>query len=268
MPAKPLNVKVPLTSKRLPLLRLENLQASYNGHAILRDVSLVLGTGELVVLIGPNGAGKTTLLKTVVGAVPAQGGRLWLRDEDITAWDLAARCRRIGYLPQEPDLLLFSETVRGELEVTLRNHGLRDGRVMPLLTQLGLAPHRDAYPRDLSVGERQRVALGAIAVVEPEILLLDEPTRGLDMALKMELGELLRKWCAQGRSVLLVTHDVDWAAQFADRVVFLKGGTVVHEGSPMVVLGGNDIYAPQLAQVFPGTGALTVDHVSGLLNQS
>lgn len=244
---------------RPTLLHLAELTAAYNGTAILKGVTLTLGAGELVALIGPNGAGKTTLLKAVVGALPLQGGCIRLREVDITGWDLAARCQRIGYLPQEPDLLLFSDTVREELQVTLRNHGLADGRVLPLLAHLGLAVHADAYPRDLSVGERQRVALGAVAVVEPEVLLLDEPTRGLDMELKVALGELLRGWCAQGRTVLLVTHDVEWAAQFADRAALLEGGVVVAEGAPAAVLGAR--FAPQMAQLLPGAGALTVGKV-------
>ncbi|MDX9954626.1 MAG: ATP-binding cassette domain-containing protein [Anaerolineae bacterium] len=247
------------------LLDLTGLQASYNGHPILRGATLALGEGELLALIGPNGAGKTTLLKAVVGALALQGGRIHLRGEDITSWDLPARCRRIGYLPQEPDLLLFSETVRAELEVTLRNHAMADGRVLPLLAHLGLEAYAEAYPRDLSVGERQRVALGAIAVVEPEVLLLDEPTRGLDMALKVALGELLRGWCAEGRSVLLVTHDVEWVAQFADRVALLEAGVVAAEGAPAAVLGARETFTPQMLQVLPGAGVLNLSQVQELL---
>ncbi len=253
------------SADRSPLLHLAGLQASYSGELTLRDVNLTLAEGELVALIGSNGAGKTTLLKTVIGVLPLHGGRLCLRGEDISTWDVATRCRRMGYLPQEPDLLLFSETVHEELEVTLRNHGLADGRILPLLAQLGLAAYKDAYPRDLSVGERQRVALGAIAVVEPELLLLDEPTRGLDMGLKVALGELLRAWCARGRSVLLVTHDVEWVSRFASRVALLKDGIVAAEGTPEAVLDDQGVYAPQMAQLFPGAGVLTVEQALALL---
>jgi len=130
-----------------------------------------------------------------------------------------------------------------------------------LLAQLGLTAHAETYPRDLSVGERQRVALGAIAVVEPEVLLLDEPTRGLDMALKVALGELLRGWCARGRAVLLVTHDVEWAAQFADRVALLEDGAVTLAGAPSAVLRARAAFTPQIAQLFPEQGWLTVGDV-------
>jgi energy-coupling factor transport system ATP-binding protein len=105
------------------------------------------------------------------------------------------------------------------------------------------------------------VAWGAVAITQPEVLLLDEPTRGLDMALKVDLGRLLRSWCAQGRGVLLVTHDVEWAARFADRVVLLAEGRVVADGDPHDVLASHPIFAPQLARLFPGTGVLQISEV-------
>ena len=254
----------PQTGRHPRLLRLTGLTVAYNGVPVLHDVELTVGASELVVLVGSNGAGKTTLLRAVTGLLPARSGRVWLGGEEITEWDVARRCRRIGYLPQEPDLLLFSETVAEELAVTLRNHGLPDeGRVAQLLAQLGLASNAGRYPRDLSVGERQRVAWGAVAITQPEVLLLDEPTRGLDMTLKVELGRLLRAWCAQGRGVLLVTHDVEWAARFADRVVLLERGRVVADGDPHDVLASHPIFAPQLARLFPGAGVLTVAEVLG-----
>ncbi|RLC89585.1 MAG: hypothetical protein DRI37_03555, partial [Chloroflexi bacterium] len=130
----------PQTGRHPRLLRLTGLTVAYNGVPVLHDVELTVGASELVVLVGSNGAGKTTLLRAVTGLLPARSGRVWLGGEEITEWDVARRCRRIGYLPQEPDLLLFSATVAEELAVTLRNHGLPDeGRVAQLLAQLGLA---------------------------------------------------------------------------------------------------------------------------------
>lgn len=214
-------------------LRVVDLTCAYNGQPVLSGLTLTLRRGELVVLTGPNGAGKTTLLKAVVGLLPQRGGRLWLGEEEITGWEVAARCRRIGYLPQEPDWLLFAETVRDELGITLRNHGLPvNGSVDLLLGRLGLTALAGRYPRDLSTGERLRVALGAVTVTRPELLLLDEPTRGLDGALKLALGQLLRGWCAEGVSALVVTHDAAWAARFADRVLSLEAGCLVEQPAP------------------------------------
>jgi energy-coupling factor transport system ATP-binding protein len=133
-----------------------------------------------------------------------------------------------------------------------------------LLERLGLAEVAAAYPRDLSVGQRQRVALGAITVTRPRLLVLDEPTRGLDYFAKQALVGLLREWQAEGVGVLLVTHDVELAAQAADRVVILSQGEVIADDAPEV-LAVSPLFAPQVARLFPGRGWLVVeDALSGL----
>ncbi|MCA9981327.1 MAG: ATP-binding cassette domain-containing protein, partial [Anaerolineales bacterium] len=118
-----------------------------------------------------------------------------------------------------------------------------------------------AYPRDLSVGQRQRVALGAIMVTRPRILLLDEPTRGLDYGAKRSLVALWRRWQAQGLGLLLVTHDVELVAQVAQRVVVLSEGEVIAEGDTAVVLNASPLFAPQIARLFPQQNWLTVADV-------
>ena len=215
----------PAAFKPEPVLSIQKLTVSYPDRPVLNEFSLDLQPGELCALVGPNGVGKTTLLRAIVGLVPPQAGSIELQGVEISGWEVATRCQRIGYLPQNPDLLLFAETVREELQLTLANHGLPAGkRVEELLAQLGLAAVADAYPRDLSVGQRQRVAVGAIAVTEPDVLLLDEPTRGLDLPRKRALARLLRRRCAaRGVGVLLATHDLAWITPFADRVVELGG---------------------------------------------
>jgi ABC-type glutathione transport system ATPase component len=130
-----------------------------------------------------------------------------------------------------------------------------------LLARLGLTHKADAYPRDLSVGERQRVALAAITVTLPGALLLDEPTRGLDYTAKDELVRLLQGWRADGAAIVLVTHDVELAAALADRVVLMSQGQVIADGTPAAVLGASPLFAPQIARLFPETGWLTVEDV-------
>jgi energy-coupling factor transporter ATP-binding protein EcfA2 len=183
--------------------------------------------------------------------------------ESIAGRSVAEVCRRVGYLPQDPNALLFSDTVEEELLVTLRNHGRtpQADEVMELLTRLGLGDKASAYPRDLSAGERQRVALGAVLVAKPGALLLDEPTRGLDYAAKRALLELLRGWRDEGMAILLVTHDVELAAEAADRVVLLEQGLVSASGSPREVMAESERFAPQMARVFEGRGVLTVKEV-------
>jgi len=153
-----------------------------------------------------------------------------------------------------------------ELHVTLRNHKLQDTPpIAPhkLLERLGLADKAGAYPRDLSAGERQRVALGAISVTRPGALLLDEPTRGLDYAAKRELVDLLHGWRDQGVAILLVTHDVELVAAAADRVLLMSQGEIIAGGEPAEVLGASPLFAPQVARLFPGTGWLTPEDALG-----
>lgn len=247
-------------------LSVNNLSFSYNGHRTLKDVSLTVAPGEAVALLGRNGAGKSTLLKCVAGLLRGQAGEVVVHGQDTRGRDVADICREVGYLPQNPDDLLFAETVAGEVGVTLHNHGLPAGAaVQATLEQLGLAAVAEAYPRDLSVGQRQRVALGAVTVTRPRLLLLDEPTRGLDRPAKEALVELWRQWKAEGAAILFVTHDVELAALIADRAVLLSQGEVIAAGPTRDVLTASSHFAPQIARLFPGRGWLTVaDALAGL----
>ncbi|MEP7189506.1 MAG: ATP-binding cassette domain-containing protein [Roseiflexaceae bacterium] len=250
----------PAVAPAAPFFELQRVDAAYDGRQVLRGVDLAVAPGEIVALLGRNGAGKTTLLKCLVGLHRPTRGRALAGGEDTAGRDVAAICRLVGYLPQDPNALLFADTVREELLITLRNHGIADqGAVDALLMRLGLAQHAHAYPRDLSAGERQRVALGAIMVTRPHALLLDEPTRGLDYDAKQQLAELLREWRSEGIATLLVTHDVEFAALLADRVILLGRGEVIADGPAASVLGGSPLFAPQIARLFPGTGWLTPD---------
>jgi energy-coupling factor transport system ATP-binding protein len=162
-------------------------------------------------------------------------------------------------LPQNPDDLLFAESVADELALTLRNHGLRPSRqaLDPLLDALGLASVADNYPRDLSVGQRQRVAFGAVAVTRPRLLLLDEPTRGVDPATKKALVAIWQHWLREGAGLLLVTHDVELAALIANRVVIMSQGEIIASGGTAEVLSTSPHFAPQITRLFPGRGWLT-----------
>ena len=258
------------TAARAPLLRVEGLCHSYGNLQVLHNVDFEVAEGEAVALMGRNGAGKTTLLRCIVGLLNPHQGGITLAGHSLLGEQTADICREIGYLPQTPDDLLFAETVAEELLITLRNHGLLEQPPVPpdhLISQLGLAPVSQRYPRDLSVGQRQRVALGAITVTRPRLLLLDEPTRGLDYTAKANLVELLHGWQAQGTAIVLTTHDVELAAQAAGRVVILEDGKVVADGSPQT-LAGSSLFSPQMSELFPGRGWLTADDVLSALQPS
>ena len=243
-------------------LQVRDVVVEYNGHPVLSGVNLDVWAGEIVVLMGRNGSGKTTLLKSIVGLLRPQQGHLKVAGQKVADRDVAEICQQVGYLPQDPNALLFADTVLEELLITLRNHRREASPPLApraLLERLSLADKAGAYPRDLSAGERQRVALGAVTVTRPGALLLDEPTRGLDYEAKRGLVDLLRGWRDDGMAVLLVTHDVELAAAAADRVILMSNGEIIASGNPAQVLGASPLFAPQVARLFPGTGWLTPD---------
>jgi energy-coupling factor transport system ATP-binding protein len=259
----PASPQTPTPKREGRRLLIRDLHFAYDSVDALRGINLQVAPGELVALMGRNGSGKTTLLKCIVGLLRPRQGQIALDGRSIVGEDTAEICRRVGYLPQEPDAMLFADTVMDELRVTLHNHGLQDAppiAPVDLLVRLGLDGAAAAYPRDLSVGQRQRVALGAVTVTRPALLLLDEPTRGLDYDLKRQLVALLREWQAEGVSVLLVTHDVELVAQAADRVMILSEGQVIADDAPQV-LTASPLFAPQIARLFPSSGWLVAEDV-------
>jgi energy-coupling factor transporter ATP-binding protein EcfA2 len=267
------NPKPQITDRRSAIsdwrLAVRDLHFAYAGTPVLRGIDTTVASGELVALMGRNGSGKTTLLKCIVGLLRPRQGEITLAGESLVGRETADICRTVGYLPQEPDDLLFADAVADELAITLRNHGLlASPPIAPtdLLARLNLSSVAAAYPRDLSVGQRQRVALGAVTVTRPRLLLLDEPTRGMDYPAKRELVHLLREWQAEGAGVLLVTHDVELVAQAADHVVILDQGRIVADGPPAEVLTASPPFAPQMARLFPGTDWLTVEDALAGLN--
>jgi energy-coupling factor transporter ATP-binding protein EcfA2 len=193
--------------------RLDSVDAGPAGRAILHEVSLTGCAGEVVALVGPNGSGKTTLLRTLAGLLTPLAGTVG-RPEGRTA-----------YLPQNPGALLHLPTVEAEVALTLRRAGA-SGAPAEMLRVFGLAHLSGRYPRDLSSGERQRAALAATLAGGPSLALLDEPTRGMDAAARRSLAEAMAGLTGRGSSVVLATHDVQLAADLADRVVRLGNGAV------------------------------------------
>jgi energy-coupling factor transporter ATP-binding protein EcfA2 len=234
---------------------------SYNGTPALRGLSLQVHKGELVALMGRNGAGKTTLLKNLVGLLHPNQGQVMVEGLDTHAVPLETVIERVGYVPQDPSSLLFADTVRQELDFTRRAHGQPPADNGQWLATMGLSGLGDRYPRDLSVGERQRVALAAILVAEPELLLLDEPTRGLDPVEKEALSHFLRDQCEKGRTVVVATHDVELAAKTAQRVIIMSEGQIVVDGPAREVMTESAVFSSQVNKLFRDPRLMTVQDV-------
>jgi energy-coupling factor transport system ATP-binding protein len=229
------------------LVEARSLAVDVAGRRVLHDLELEVRQGEVVALLGRNGAGKTTLLRTLATLLAPAAGTL-------TPHGTAA------YVPQDPNSLLFAPTVRREVEQTLRLLGRRDhGEVDGWLERLGLALLADRHPRSLSGGERQRVAIAAVAVGGADVLLLDEPTRGMDAASRAALERAVAAHAAAGGAVVLATHDIELAARAATRAVVLGEGEVVASGPARQVLAGS-LFAPQVLRVLPPY--LTVEEVA------
>jgi energy-coupling factor transport system ATP-binding protein len=229
----------------------------------LKGVSLDVKQGELVALMGRNGSGKSTLLKNLVGLLQPRRGQIRILDQDTKKMALTEITQHVGFVPQNPGRLLFHETVADELDFTRRAHQLSTSQTDLILSQLGLTDLALAYPRDLSTGERQRAALAAILVAEPEILLLDEPTRGLDYIHKKQLVAILNHLRSQGMTVVMATHDVELVARAADRVIILAEGQVVVDGPVREVMTESLVFASQINKLLRDDRFLTVEDVLG-----
>jgi energy-coupling factor transport system ATP-binding protein len=248
--------------------KIENAQAislhdvwfGYGGREVLRGLSLDLCAGEITALMGRNGAGKTTILKLILGLLKPSRGRVQTLTLDTRHASLDQISRQVGYVPQQPDVLLFADTVQGEIDFTRRAHHLPpDGAA--LLADLGLTRYREHDPRDLSVGERQRVALAAVLASGPQAVILDEPTRGLDYGQKDALVEILRRLRDEGRTIVLATHDVELAAHLADRVVLLGDGDIIADGPSREVMSGSLVFSSQVSKLFRDPAFVTVEDV-------
>ncbi len=257
-PTLPVPVVRAAHSTGVPLVAARGVTVRQGAATTLRDADLAVHAGEIVALVGENGAGKTTLLRALLGVQPVASGQVLLAGRDVTAAGVRARLAvmPLGYVPQQPGSLLFAETVADELHLTLAAHGrqampARFGSIEGLLAAFGLAGMAERYPRDLSVGERARLAIAVTLAADPPLVLLDEPTRGLDPGAKRALAAILRALRDDGRGVLLVTHDAELVARVADRVALMAGGRIIAVGEPRAVLAGTP-FASQISQLTGG----------------
>jgi energy-coupling factor transport system ATP-binding protein len=215
----------------------------------------------VVAVMGRNGAGKSTLLASLVGQVRPAEGSVRLGTLDPVGAKPAEIVRRAGLVPQDPSLILYAESVAEECAAADRDFALPGGSTAAVLERIVPGLDRGQHPRDLSEGQRVSLALALILASQPALVLLDEPTRGLDYAAKRRLVALLRDLADRGHAVVLATHDVELAAEVATRVVVLADGEVVADGQAAAVLSGSPAFAPQVSKILHPLHFLTVDQV-------
>jgi len=231
----------------------------------LRGVTLTAERGEIVAVMGRNGAGKSTLLSTLVGLhVPSAGAAFvgGMTPSSLRGRDLVSR---VGLVPQEPTDLLVADRVGDECAAADRDARAAGGTTRAVLDRLAPGIDDDTHPRDLSEGQRLALALSVVLAGEPPVLLLDEPTRGLDYAAKQRLVSTLRTLADAGHCVVLATHDVELAAEVATRVVVLADGEIVADGPATDVVVGSPMFAPQVSKVLSPQPWLTVSDVAAAL---
>nr|WP_202432085.1 ATP-binding cassette domain-containing protein [Streptomyces sp. SID7804] len=227
----------------------------------LRHVDLTVTPGETIALMGRNGAGKSTLLGALVGLVEPSSGTV--RTGDAVPHRTRSRdlVRRVGLVPQEPRDLLCADTVAAECAAADRDAGAAPGTCRALLSELLPSVSDGTHPRDLSEGQRLTLALAVVLTARPPLLLLDEPTRGLDYAAKARLVTILRALAAEGHAIVMATHDVELAAELAHRVVLIAEGEVIADGPAAEVVVASPSFAPQVAKILAPQRWLTVSQV-------
>jgi energy-coupling factor transport system ATP-binding protein len=243
------------------MIVVENIHFSYaNNVEALKGVSLTINDGEFVAIMGQNGAGKTTFIKHFNGLLKPSSGTVRVDGVETTKTSVAALARNVGFVFQNPDNQLFSETVEDEVAFALKNFGFDketiEKRITWALDLLSLSQYRKTSPFLLSGGERKRVALASVLAWDPETLVLDEPTIGQDHEQKEKLRQFVIELQTKKKTVVMVTHDVEFVAECNPRVILMRDGKIVADGIAKEILTNpklleeSSIVLPQIAQVF------------------
>lgn len=243
------------------MIEIKDVHFSYpNGVDALRGVSLTVQDGEFIAIMGQNGAGKTTLVKHFNGLLKPTRGSVLIDGVDTRKASVATLSRKVGLVFQNADHQLFSETVEDEVAFALKNFGFKENtvkkRVTWALNLLGLTQYRKISPFMLSGGERKRVALASVLAWNPKILILDEPTIGQDYKQKEKLRQFILQMKTQRKTVIIVTHDVEFVAECNPRVLLMRDGKIITDGEASKVLTNLEVLTeasivpPQITQVF------------------
>lgn len=220
------------------MLKVENLVKEYDGSRILSQVNLTLKKGEVVVVVGPSGCGKSTLLRCINALEPIQEGSISLHGKDIRkgSKNITEMRQKIGMVFQSyelfPHLTVLDNITLAPVKVQKRKKDEVKVEAMELLKRVGLADKADSYPRQLSGGQKQRVAIVRALCMHPEILLFDEVTAALDPEMVREVLEVILELAKEGKTMLIVTHEMEFARAVADRIIFMESGNIIEESTP------------------------------------
>lgn len=247
--------------KECTVIKVEDLHYTYPGGVeALKGVNLEVRSGEILAIMGENGAGKTTLVKHFNGILKPTKGRVVVKGIDTRTASIAELSRHVGLVFQNPDHQLFTESVYDEVAFALRNFNFPESvierRTKWALNLLGLWEYRDRSPFTLSVGERKRLAIASVLAYDPEIIVLDEPTAGQDYLQKEKISELLHQLHLMGKTIVIVTHDVEFVTEHVNRVVLMVKGRVIGEGPPRRILSEQPLLrdarllAPQIIRIY------------------
>jgi energy-coupling factor transport system ATP-binding protein len=263
LPAPP---GAPADAAGAPVLTGRNIVVRYGSTVAVREVGLDLRAGSVLALMGRNGSGKSSLLWALQGSGPRQGGTVTVAGSDPGRLPSGAARALVGLVPQTAGDLLYLSRVADECAAADRESQAAPGSCRDVLDRLAPGIDPAAHPRDLSEGQRLALVLAVQLTAAPPIMLLDEPTRGLDYDAKAALAATIAALTAEGRAVVVATHDVEFVAAVADRVMVMAEGEVVADGPAREVLGGSPAFAPQVAKIL-GPDWLTVADVRAALAQ-
>lgn len=220
------------------ILHIKNLSKRYGDTKVLKNINISVKKGEVVVIIGPSGCGKSTLLRCLNGLEEIQAGEVLLDDQVVNPnkKNLSKNREKIGMVFQSydlfPHLTILQNVTLAPIKVKKRNRREVEKEALELLERVGLGSKKDDYPRQLSGGQKQRVAIVRALIMHPEVLLLDEITAALDPEMVREVLDVVLDLAKEGRTMVIVTHEMQFAKAVADRVIFLEGGKIVEEGDP------------------------------------
>jgi polar amino acid transport system ATP-binding protein len=229
-----------------PILRIENLRKQFGDHAAVDDVSLDVRAGEVVAIIGPSGSGKSTLLRCINLLESPSSGRITMDgvptevDGAVGQRELMALRRKVGMVFQSfnlfPHLTVLRNISLPQERVLGRSRAEADKRSMALLEQVGLAGKASAHPPRCSGGQQQRVAIARALALDPKVMLFDEPTSALDPELGLEVLSVMRQLADEGMTMIVVTHEIHFAADVADRLIVMADGKIIEQGDPKTVI--------------------------------